>query len=390
MGVRRPSDNLSGRSELEKEVMCVFNRADVDGNRNITLREWLDVFRAIDRNGDACISRKEWHSANGTAEMYDRISSSVKGSLNMRAWQQAFTVLDVDGSGTISMREWLDAHDRNRGCKGNVAGPFPTSATGDCAARGMNYGICSPKEKAPASGRSPGMQPPKQAQGPQPCREDSQAGPSAKGLFATPRRQVRFGEATVHHIDRKLPAETHVSEAGVPQPASPLKPPCVPATSQFKAKVSPSIRGLQKTLVNYQFLARNVKDDSACLFRAVADQLFNNQESHRQVRQKAIEQLRSNPSQYADSVNGRSWRQYLAQLVEERTRGDSTSLQALADAYNVQVLVLASFAGNKEIRVHPSGNPSAAREIYLGLVRQDKQEFYTSLKKDVSDIVGLR
>lgn len=89
--------------------MGIFNRADRDCDGAITLQEWISVFRDIDRNGNGSISRKEWHLANGTAEMFDKISTRVKGNLSMTNWRQAFEDLDADGNGTISLNEWLDA-----------------------------------------------------------------------------------------------------------------------------------------------------------------------------------------------------------------------------------------------------------------------------------------
>merc|ERR1712130_627483 len=55
-------------------------------------------------------------------------------------------------------------------------------------------------------------------------------------------------------------------------------------------------------LSDYGLRQRDITGDGACQFRAIADQLYRDQELHPLVRERAIKQLRSNPHIYAGFV----------------------------------------------------------------------------------------
>lgn len=450
------------RSDMEQEVMCVFNRADFDGDGSVSLQEWLSAFSEIDRDRNNTISRKEWYLARGTAEIYDKIAYDslahrVKVNLSMQAWREAFHSFDSDRSGSISMHEWLDAHDEARGGGGRgmqhaqpAASPRRRPQRGDAwllhppNASDVNRGRLNSEDIR--VGRLSVSWPPKQEQSPQepdPGRSHrqgrsaafcacgqpfayarvcahcgsharSKSGGKQRAVASAPvaepdsrpavvcktkSRRVQFGEITMQYIDHKLPPGTHISESGeqlaAPKAAEPVtskQQPCTPSILQTTGKVSSPMTCLQRALLDYRFLSRISGFDSTCQFRAVADQLFQTQASHGEVREKVVEQLRSDPSRYStgDSMKGRNFKQYCTQMAQEHIWGDSLSLQALSDAYEVQVTVLTSDVAERQITVHPTGIDAPAKEIFLGLIHQDNQQYYSSLERDICDIVGLR
>jgi len=63
----------------------------------------------------------------------------------------------------------------------------------------------------------------------------------------------------------------------------------------------------------------NVVGDGACQFRALALQLWHDQEKHIEVREAAISQLTKEPAQYESIVGGQSFSEYCEQMKQRRT-----------------------------------------------------------------------
>ena len=77
--------------------------------------------------------------------------------------------------------------------------------------------------------------------------------------------------------------------------------------------------------------------DGNCQFRALADQLFNDQERHAELRIAAVNQLRSEPEYYGAFVHDEDWESYVQRMKQDGEWGDQGTLQAVADAYKVTV-----------------------------------------------------
>jgi len=132
---------------------------------------------------------------------------------------------------------------------------------------------------------------------------------------------------------------------------------------------------------------RAIVGDGACQFRAVADQLFGDQEAssqtkinempffsfsppllppqlHREVRHAAVEQLRRGEEEYRDFTAG-SFGSYVARMSQPVEWGDNLSLQAIADAFTVEICCFTSYRSNSTIVISPL-REKAANRIYLG------------------------
>jgi len=151
-------------------------------------------------------------------------------------------------------------------------------------------------------------------------------------------------------------------------PAEPL--PCVEEVTSAEAR-------LRWALSDYGLRAREIIGDGACQFRAVADQLFGDQELHWKVRGCAVEHLRAHAAEYAGFAVAESFDEYLLRMAEPTTWGDNLSLQALADAYCIQVCILSSFLNRRFLCVYPGEGLRPTHEVWLGFFAE---YHYTSLE----------
>jgi hypothetical protein len=79
----------------------------------------------------------------------------------------------------------------------------------------------------------------------------------------------------------------------------------------------------------------HIDADGNCQFRALADQLFSDQERHAELRIAAVNQLRSEPEHYGAFVHDEDWESYVQRMKRDGEWGDQRTLQAVADAYKV-------------------------------------------------------
>lgn len=128
-------------------------------------------------------------------------------------------------------------------------------------------------------------------------------------------------------------------------------------------------------LSDYGLTAREIAGDGACQFRAVADQLFGDQELHPEVRTRAVLQLRSQVAKYEGFAVGESFEEYLERMAEPWTWGDNLSLQAIADTFDIEACLVTTFLQRSFVCIRPaSGRP--VQQIWLGFFAE---WHYTSL-----------
>eukprot|EP00966_Prymnesium_polylepis_P219979 5089010-Prymnesium_polylepis.1 len=128
---------------------------------------------------------------------------------------------------------------------------------------------------------------------------------------------------------------------------------------------------LQERLRTLGLREHPITGDGACMFRAVADQLWGKQERHAEVRQRAIETLRAQRDHFAPFVpDDESFEQYLRRLSQPGEWGDNLMLQALASAFGVDINLVTTFPDAKIVRVETAAGGGAAaqhpRQLWLG------------------------
>ena len=109
---------------------------------------------------------------------------------------------------------------------------------------------------------------------------------------------------------------------------------------------------LDTRLKLYNLQEKVVRGDGNCQFRAVADQLFRDQERHAECRNVVINQLRRSSEDYAPYVP-EDFDDYVRAMREDAAWGDHVTLQAAADAYGVRMCVISSYKDNFLVEIQP-------------------------------------
>lgn len=82
------------------------------------------------------------------------------------------------------------------------------------------------------------------------------------------------------------------------------------------------------------FQIKEMKGDGSCLFRAVADQVYGDQEMHDVVRRNVCDYMQKNSDFFAPFVSGEDFSAYLDRKRSQRTPGNHLEMQALAELFN--------------------------------------------------------
>jgi hypothetical protein len=125
---------------------------------------------------------------------------------------------------------------------------------------------------------------------------------------------------------------------------------------------------LDKRLEHYGLKEFIVKGDGNCQFRAISDQLYNDQSHHASVRATTIAQMRNNRDRYAAFVeapeNG-GFDAYLRDMSRDSAWGDHVTLQAAADAFGVPMCVITSYKDNFVIEIQPDRVKRNDRALWI-------------------------
>jgi len=109
---------------------------------------------------------------------------------------------------------------------------------------------------------------------------------------------------------------------------------------------------LDTRLALYGLKEKKVRGDGNCQFRALADQLFSDQERHAEIRGAVVDQLQRDADAYSVFV-GEDYGSYVRDMSRQTTWGDHITLQAAADLYGVSMCVISSYKDNFVIEIQP-------------------------------------
>ncbi|VVC42166.1 Hypothetical protein CINCED_3A020686 [Cinara cedri] len=94
----------------------------------------------------------------------------------------------------------------------------------------------------------------------------------------------------------------------------------------------------EKQLNKHGLILKRMKDDGACLFRAVSDQLYGDQDMHDVVRKQCMDYVACNKDYYVQYVT-EDFNSYIARKRQERTHGNHVEIHAMSELYNRPVEV---------------------------------------------------
>ncbi|CAO2842134.1 unnamed protein product [Amaranthus hypochondriacus] len=120
---------------------------------------------------------------------------------------------------------------------------------------------------------------------------------------------------------------------------------------------------LADRLNTYGLAELQIEGDGNCQFRALADQLFHNQDYHRHVRKEVVKQLKSFRNLYEGHVPMK-YRRYLRKMKRRGEWGDHVTLQAAADRFAAKICVVTSFRDSSYIEILPY-DKKFHKEIWL-------------------------
>lgn len=122
---------------------------------------------------------------------------------------------------------------------------------------------------------------------------------------------------------------------------------------------------LARRLEIYGMRERRVRGDGNCQFRALADQLWQQEDRHREVRQATIAQLRRRADLYSPFVPDEEYSSYVQRMSLDTTWGDHLTLQAAADVFGARLCVLTSYKDSFVLELEPQTQVRLKRVLWL-------------------------
>jgi hypothetical protein len=110
--------------------------------------------------------------------------------------------------------------------------------------------------------------------------------------------------------------------------------------------------------------------DGNCQFRALAEQLYGDEQRHREARSLAVRQLRAKDSWYrpfAPNAPEESFAKYVTRMARDGQWGDECSLQAMSDVTHRAIYVFTE-ASMKAHEVVPVQGAAVGTPLYLSLI----------------------
>ena len=150
-------------------------------------------------------------------------------------------------------------------------------------------------------------------------------------------------------------------------------------TQALRRKASSEKSTLASRLEVLGFVTRDVDGDGNCQFRAVADQLWRDEARHRQVREAAVGWLAANKggppdpamgpdfalANFVDSEVFADWGAVVKYYSKDASWGDHLTLVAIANHFQVSVVVYSSLQDAPQAMIEPTPKPKKPQTIYL-------------------------
>lgn len=122
-----------------------------------------------------------------------------------------------------------------------------------------------------------------------------------------------------------------------------------------------------------------IKGDGNCQFRAVADQLWGDEERYDTVKQCAMAEMDKNYSRYDDFILDSG---YMARMRKNGEYGDNLTLWAIANEMGLEILVITDSPGQNVRCIQPDDEVEITRTIILAHWGEGTGDHYTSVVED--------
>lgn len=97
-------------------------------------------------------------------------------------------------------------------------------------------------------------------------------------------------------------------------------------------------RSFERVMRKKGFVIKKMSEDGACLFRAVADQVYGDQEMHSAVRKLCMDYMEKNGDYFSHYVT-ENFQDYIQRKRDDHIHGNHIEIQALSEIYNRPIQV---------------------------------------------------
>lgn len=133
---------------------------------------------------------------------------------------------------------------------------------------------------------------------------------------------------------------------------------CYKIENQYAVAIYLDGNDLPSKMLEEGYIMRNVKGDGSCQFRAVAHELFGTENQHNYVRSEVINYLECNNYEFHEPVvrcnkqvyKVNNWNEYLMIMKNPTSWGDNVTLQAVADVFKHQIIIIRSDGESNTIK----------------------------------------
>jgi OTU domain-containing protein 5 len=89
-----------------------------------------------------------------------------------------------------------------------------------------------------------------------------------------------------------------------------------------------------------------IADDGNCLFRAIADQVFDDSERHAEVRKRCVQHMRENPADFENFLDEheKPYDKYCERMAKNAAWGGNIELMAALAVYKANVRIMTVLA----------------------------------------------
>mmetsp|Transcript_243 Transcript_243/g.531 ORF Transcript_243/g.531 Transcript_243/m.531 type:complete len:320 (+) Transcript_243:132-1091(+) len=123
---------------------------------------------------------------------------------------------------------------------------------------------------------------------------------------------------------------------------------------------------LSKRIARLGLSMKACKGDGNCQFRAISQQLYGNQNSHKTIREKCVKYLAENRAEYEDFIGASTFQDYLNNMRKSQVWGDELTLCSAANVLDCMINVVTSEKQNWYMQYWPGrGKSVCQKEIFL-------------------------
>ena len=162
-----------------------------------------------------------------------------------------------------------------------------------------------------------------------------------------------------------------------------IKSPTTPQALEQNKSIAMRIT-LRERLKEMRLREVQVLGDGNCQFRALSEQLYGNEASHKAIRVRIVDHLRDNETKYAGFVEG-TYKKYVDEKSRDGSWGDNTTLQVFANIHNLRIILYTDYEDDWDIKILPRDDDGEELEFRSTIRLSFYSEWHYNSVRDVSE-----